>query len=306
MLSHAQTKGTFTDKRDGKVYKTVMIGSQTWFAENLAFKTPEKSVVSTITYNVSFNKKVTGEAGKTQYTKYFYDVKKDGRFINTEYILIKGSLTTSGTKTLNTSFGIICSWNSTNGNTIFDMNKRLKLYNDLGNYPEIEKAGAGIIQYYYKKKEEKLQNHLSYFANNNDKTKVRTYGYLYTWEAANCGCPAGWHLPDDSEWTTLIGYLGGESVAGGKLKESGSEHWQTSNTATNKSGFTALPGGSRSEDDPDRVIFLRTGERGIWWTSDESSELLSWTYFMNNTSDKIFREETGKGMYLSVRCIKDK
>src|SRR5574344_2998326 len=89
----------------------------------------------------------------------------------------------------------------------------------------------------------------------------KTYGVLYNWTAAMNGeassttnpsgiqgvCPAGWHLPSDAEWTELTDYLGGASVAGGKLKETGTTHWDSPNTgATNETGFTALPGGYRT------------------------------------------------------------
>src|SRR5574344_844768 len=90
-----------------------------------------------------------------------------------------------------------------------------------------------------------------------------TYGVLYNWTAAMNGeassttnpsgiqgvCPAGWHLPSDAEWTELTDYLGGASVAGGKLKETGTTHWNSPNTgATNETGFTALPGCYRYGD----------------------------------------------------------
>src|SRR5690554_6700140 len=69
-----------------------------------------------------------------------------------------------------------------------------------------------------------------------------TYGVLYNWPAEMNACPDGWHLPSDAEWTELTDYLGGESVAGGKLKETGTTHWASPNTgATNETGFTALP-----------------------------------------------------------------
>jgi uncharacterized protein (TIGR02145 family) len=69
---------------------------------------------------------------------------------------------------------------------------------------------------------------------------------LYNWHNVTTGkpCPTGWHVATDAEWTTLTTYLGGENVAGGKLKETGVVHWQSSNTeAINSSGFTALPSG---------------------------------------------------------------
>ena len=82
---------------------------------------------------------------------------------------------------------------------------------------------------------------------NNDTTNKNTYGALYNWFAVNTGklAPTGWHVPTDDEWTTLTTYLGGESIAGGKLKETGTTHWRTPNAgATNEIGFTASSGWS--------------------------------------------------------------
>lgn len=86
---------------------------------------------------------------------------------------------------------------------------------------------------------------------NSDISNKKPYGALYNWYTLNTGklAPYGWHVPTDVEWESLIDHLGGESVAGGKLKESGTTHWQTPNIgATNESGFTAVPGGFRSQD----------------------------------------------------------
>jgi len=89
----------------------------------------------------------------------------------------------------------------------------------------------------------------AYCWNNNDEASYKNlYGALYNWHSVNTGklCPTGWHIPTDTEWTTLTTFLGGVS-AGGKLKETGTTHWSSPNTgATNESGFTALPGGHRS------------------------------------------------------------
>ncbi|MFZ4708201.1 MAG: FISUMP domain-containing protein, partial [Bacteroidales bacterium] len=81
------------------------------------------------------------------------------------------------------------------------------------------------------------------------------YGGLYQWNEMmqynltpkiRGICPYGWLLPSIAEWTTLTTYLGGDTIAGGLMKEEGTAHWiSPNNSATNESGFTALPGGLR-------------------------------------------------------------
>ena len=97
-----------------------------------------------------------------------------------------------------------------------------------------------------------------------------TYGVLYNWNAACTSCPWGWHLPSDAEWTHLTDYLGGQSVAGGKLKETGTSHWNSPNIgATNETGFTALPGGFRNYYGDFNYI----GDYGYWWSATEYATL---------------------------------
>jgi uncharacterized protein (TIGR02145 family) len=82
----------------------------------------------------------------------------------------------------------------------------------------------------------------------NDITKKTPFGALYNFYAVNTGtlCPTGWHVPSNTEWTTLFNYAGGLAVAGGKLKETGTTHWNAPNTgATDEYGFKYLPGGLR-------------------------------------------------------------
>jgi uncharacterized protein (TIGR02145 family) len=156
--SVAQVTGTFTDSRDGKAYKTVTIGTQTWMAENLNF-------------NTNFSGNINGTD----------------------------------------------SW----CNTIDDM--------------------------------------------------CVTYGRLYTYEAAKkYACPSGWHLPSDADWKTLIDFLGGEKIAGNKLKSTTAWKISEKDTAiTNSSGFTALPGGWGQEGmlNSKKVTFSFPGTEGCWWSS---------------------------------------
>jgi len=100
------------------------------------------------------------------------------------------------------------------------------------------------------------------YNNTTNEEAISTYGRLYNNAAVHSGklAPTGWHVPTDEEWKTLITYLGDE--AGGKLKETGTTHWNSPNTgATNETGFTALPGGSIGYD----AEFGHLGESGCWW-----------------------------------------
>lgn len=140
----------------------------------------------------------------------------------------------------------------------------------------------------------------NYWAYDNDNSNVETYGYLYDWETACDVCPDGWHLPTDAEWTELTDYLG--ENAGGKLKETGTTHWNTQNTgATNETGFTALPGGYRY----DNGAFSGIGFLGYWWGATEYDATSAWVrdmYYGNSDVDRfILSKEVG----ISVRCVRD-
>jgi uncharacterized protein (TIGR02145 family) len=130
------------------------------------------------------------------------------------------------------------------------------------------------------------------------------YGALYNWYVINTGklCPIGWHVPTDAEWITLINYLGGENIAGSKLKEAGIRHWKSKNfDAINGKNYTALPGGSRTR----RGTFLGIGKIGSWWSSTEYSLSLAWNCYMANYTSNVFRTPDYKKSAFSVRCIKD-
>ncbi len=139
---------------------------------------------------------------------------------------------------------------------------------------------------------------------NNDSTYKNTYGALYNGYAVKTGklCPTGWHVPTDTEWSELTTYLGGEDVAGGKLKESGTSHWESPNYgATNESGFNALPGGYRSMDG----IFNIINNGGSWWTSTDFNTERIWIRGMNTNIELVFKGPAEKPGGLSVRCLKD-
>ncbi len=163
----AQDTASFTDSRDGKIYKTIKMGTQTWMAENLAYK-----------------------------------------------------------------------------------------------------AGNGCWAY------------------NDNPENVAKYGYLYYYETAKTACPEGWHLPSDMEWNLLVKYLGGDKVAGGKLKEN---------------GFVPLPGGFRNGFG----IYSGLGTHGMWWSSSWSTAMNAWYRLLTFDSGKFEKRSLGKISGFSVRCVKD-
>lgn len=195
LVNYAQQSGFFTDTRDGKVYKTVKIINQTWFAENLVFK-------------------------------------------------------------------------ADSGCWAYDDNERF----------------AAI------------------------------YGYLYIFPAAKSSCPNGWHLPINSEWEQLINYLGGDAIAGGKLK---SKHgWNSPNKgASNSVGFSAFPGGERWYGDTlitscsgDTLINCQTydnlGNRSFWWGSYITFRNVASHIGVFYDSARIhWSASNAKACY--VRCVKD-
>ncbi len=144
---------------------------------------------------------------------------------------------------------------------------------------------------------------------NNDTVNNSKYGKLYNWFAVSKTsngnknvCPTGWHIPTDNEWTVLIDYLGGENVAGGKMKEVDTTSWNSPNTdASNTSLFSALPGGFRN----DNGGYNSFGSFGGWWSSSEGSIYYAWYRslfnFIGNATRGYYLKEGG----LSVRCLRD-
>jgi uncharacterized protein (TIGR02145 family) len=144
---------------------------------------------------------------------------------------------------------------------------------------------------------------------NNDANNSIIFGRLYNWYAVNDSrkiAPIGWHIPTYDEWATLANYLGGRSVAGGKLKEIGTSHWKVLNTgATNETGFTALPGGRRTLSNVRNGVFEDLGFSGLWWSSTETMSATAFARDMNYASTDVFIYDSGKSDGYSVRCVKD-
>ena len=129
----------------------------------------------------------------------------------------------------------------------------------------------------------------------------QTYGVLYNWPAALTACPDGWHLPESDEWAAIINFMGGESVAGGKLKEEGTEHWNSPNTgATNIYGFSALPGGGCLSGG-----FEDIGDYCLFSTATEQYGDFSWARKLSYNTTEILKPSNWKKYGISVRCVKD-
>ena len=140
----------------------------------------------------------------------------------------------------------------------------------------------------------------------NNTNHVPVYGRLYNWYAVNDDrgiAPDGWHVPSDEDWQMLIGYLGGSAMAGGMMREAGTEHWSSPNIgADNYSGFTALPGGYRNPSDGD---FLDMGILAYFWSSTELDDELASRQRLYHKDSDIYRGYSDKRYGFSVRCVRD-
>jgi uncharacterized protein (TIGR02145 family) len=146
----------------------------------------------------------------------------------------------------------------------------------------------------------------------NDVNNCTVYGGLYKWdemmnysvtEGTQGICPADWHVATDGEWTAASNLWGGESIAGGKMKESGTTHWNAPNTdATNESGMTTLPGGYLTTDNG---TFSNLHTNGNWWVSTQWDVAQAWDRGMYHDNATIVRNYNQKSYSFSVRCVKN-
>ena len=143
---------------------------------------------------------------------------------------------------------------------------------------------------------------------NQDSLNIPVYGRLYTWYAVTDirnVCPTGWHVPSEVEWVILANFLGGDTIASDKMKETGTTHWlSTSNMVTNSSGFTALPGGMRGNP----TGFNGITTKGAFWSSTSWGTMVfprAYTFSLQSTSSALHQSVSVANCGFAIRCVKD-
>jgi uncharacterized protein (TIGR02145 family) len=144
------------------------------------------------------------------------------------------------------------------------------------------------------------------YGNKENFDTIATYGRIYNWYAVADSrklAPEGWHIPTDAEWAKLINYLGGENVAGGKMKEAGTVHWLSPNaSATNSSGFTGLPNSYRGSI---YGIFYQLDGMSYWWSSTEDDEDEAYGVCLDYSTAGALLGYSFKNDGFAIRCVKD-
>jgi uncharacterized protein (TIGR02145 family) len=140
---------------------------------------------------------------------------------------------------------------------------------------------------------------------NNEQANGDSFGHLYNWYAvSSCHkiAPEGWHVPTENDWAVLACYLGGNNVAGGKLKETGQCHWTGTNVqASDIYGFSAIPAGSRAE----MGEFCFYGVAAYWWSATQFSDKSAILRGCDNNTCSLSVNSYNKEYGFSVRLIKD-
>jgi uncharacterized protein (TIGR02145 family) len=144
-------------------------------------------------------------------------------------------------------------------------------------------------------------------------SNLTSYGYLYNWYAVNDSrklCPSGWNVPTDAEWTILINTLGGNNVAGDKMKSMGTDYWNSTNTgADNSSGFSALPGGYRfgADGHPSNGEFKQISLNAFFWSATRGNEKETAFYRrLGSSNGDVYRlQDLYKSVGASIRCLRD-
>jgi len=133
---------------------------------------------------------------------------------------------------------------------------------------------------------------------NDSHVNGKKYGRLYTWEQVKKACPNGWHLPTNEEWQNLISFVGGNNIAGEKLKSK----FDWKNSGTDEFFFSALPGGLYFSP---KSKFICIGEKGVWWSTTEINDTKIFSRGIDCNGNYVFEGDEPKNNLLSIRCIKD-
>jgi uncharacterized protein (TIGR02145 family) len=149
----------------------------------------------------------------------------------------------------------------------------------------------------------------AYCSYNNDPINDCPYGKLYNWYAvanSNGLCPTGWHVSTDAEWTDLVNDIGGSTNSGNKMKSEGTQYWLSPNQgATNSSGFSGLPGNSRTLNGDFSSSSVR-GSFGTWWSSTETETgAEAWDRVLRYDNSNLLRLSGNKAAGFTVRCVED-
>jgi len=127
------------------------------------------------------------------------------------------------------------------------------------------------------------------------------YGKLYNWYAVGDPrvlAPIGYHIPSDAEWSALTEYLGGEEIAGFKMKSTSG--WSNGGNGDNSSGFNGLPGGAWYNNGN----FINMTEFGYFWSSSDFTNI-AWYRYLNNKNTQVLWFFANKYYGFSVRCLRD-
>lgn len=274
------------------------------FGESLVGSTTDK------VYMTKIPKNPTPASNKCSYTEYEYKIDKTSNVYNLKFCLegetdsfennencvepTRNKCFTCGEDTVKDADGNLYETISINGKCWFKDNLKTTKYNDKSviiNASSESAWSSNVLGAYV-------------WYNNNESSYKNTYGALYNWYAVNTNkiCPPGWIVPSDEELTSLINYLGGLSVAGGKLKEVGTSHWSSPNQgATDESQLTMLPGGLRHATGS----FGYINGYGYFWSSTIGTNPNSWYIRLDSASASVFRNSNNRNFGFSVRCIKE-
>ncbi|MFZ4455417.1 MAG: fibrobacter succinogenes major paralogous domain-containing protein [Bacteroidales bacterium] len=135
------------------------------------------------------------------------------------------------------------------------------------------------------------------WAYDNDESNAKIYGYLYDWNTAMRVCPPGWHLPTDSEWSYL------NKISSEELKATtGWNEYKRNINGTNRSGFSAMPGGFRYHNNNG---FDNIGVGGFWWSASKRGNYNAYLWYLFLDYNDIKKKDDYIDIAIAIRCIRN-